>query len=69
MYHNNTYIARDDNTISSKSLSHDVKNYHQFFTIQGLKQLIQSCTRVTCSISTSTDHILPRLLQELPKKV
>ena len=37
MYHNNRYIVRDDNTISSKFLSHDVKNYHQFFAIHGLK--------------------------------
>ena len=28
IYHNNRYIVRDDNTISSKFLSHDVKNYH-----------------------------------------
>ena len=58
MYHNNRYIVRDDNTICSKFLSHDVKNYHQFCTIHGLKQLIQSPTRVTCSTSTLTDHIL-----------
>ena len=47
MYHNNRYIVHDDNTISSKFLSHDVKNYHQFCTMHGLKQLIQSPTRVT----------------------
>ena len=33
MYHNNRYIVRDDNTISSKFLSHDIKNYHQFCTM------------------------------------
>ena len=58
MYHNNIYIVRDDNTISSKFLSHDVKNYHQFCTMHGLKQLIQSPTRVTSSTSTLIDHIL-----------
>ena len=58
MYHNNRYIVRDDNTISSKFLSHDVKNYHQFCTMHDLKQLIQSPTRVTCSTSTLIDHIL-----------
>ena len=47
MYHNNRYIVHDDNTISSKFLSHGVKNYHQFCTMHGLKQLIQSPTRVT----------------------
>ena len=58
MYHNNRYIVRDGNTISSKFLSHDIKNYHQFCTMHGLKQLIQSPTRVTCSTSTLIDHIL-----------
>ena len=37
------------NTTSSKLLSHDVKNYDHFCTIHGLKQLIQSPIRVTCS--------------------
>ena len=45
MYHHNRYILRDDNTISSKFFSHDIKNYHQFCTMLGLKQLIQSLTR------------------------
>ena len=30
MYYNNRYIVCDDSTISSKFLSQDVKNYHQF---------------------------------------
>ena len=58
MYHNNRYIVSDDNTISSKFPSHDVKNYHHFCTIHGLKQLIQALTRVTCSTSTLIDHTL-----------
>ena len=58
MYDNNRHIVLDDNTISSKVLSHDVKIYHQFCMMHGLKQLIQSPTRVTCSTSTLTDHIL-----------
>ena len=37
MYHNNSYIVHDDNTISSKFLSHDVENYHQFCMMHGLK--------------------------------
>ena len=37
MYHNNRYIVRGDNTIFSKFLSHDLKNYHQFCTMHGLK--------------------------------
>ena len=57
IYHNR-YIVHDNNTISPKFLSHDVKNYHQFFMMHVLKQLIQSQTRVTCSTSTLIDHIL-----------
>ena len=53
MNQNNKYILRDDNTISLKFLSTDIKNYHQFCTMFGLKQLIKSPTRVTL-----TDHIL-----------
>ena len=58
IYHNNRYIACDDDTISSKFLSHDVKNYHQFCMMHGLKQLTRSPTCVTCSTSTLIDHIL-----------
>ena len=58
MYQNNKHIVRDDNTISSKFLSSDIKNYHQFCTVHGLKQLIKSPTCVTCSTSTQIDHIL-----------
>ena len=46
MYHNNRYIVRDDDTISSKFLYHDDLSpiYHQFCTMHGLKQLISdSC--------------------------
>ena len=60
MYHNNRYKVRDNNTISSKFLSHDIKNYHQFCMMHGLKPLIQSPTCVNCSSSTLIDHILTR---------
>ena len=46
MHHDNRYIAHDNNVIFSEFLSHDVKNYHQFCTMHGLKQLIQSPTCV-----------------------
>ena len=58
MCHNNRYIIRDNNATSSNFLSHDVKNHHQFCTIHGLKQLIQSPICVTCSTSTLINHIL-----------
>ena len=55
MYHNDRYIVCDDNT---KFLSHDVKSYHQFCAMHGLKQIIQSPTSVTSSSSTEIDLIL-----------
>ena len=64
MYHNNRYIVRDYNTISSKFLSHDIKNYLQFCMMHGLKQLIQSPTCVTCSTSTLID-----ILTSAPSRV
>ena len=51
VYHNNRYIVCDDNTISLKFLSYNVKIYHQFCTMHSLKQLIQSLTCVTCRTS------------------
>ena len=58
MYWNNKYIIHDNNTVSSKFLSSDIKNYPQFSKMHGLKQLIKSPTSVTCSTSTLIDHIL-----------
>ena len=39
MYHNNRYIVHNDSKISSKFLSHDVKNYHQFCRMDDLKHV------------------------------
>ena len=58
MYQNNKYIVSDDNTIPSKFLSSNIKNYHQFCTMNGLKQLTKSPTYATCSTSTLIDLIL-----------
>ena len=65
MYQNNKHIVPDDSTISLKFLSSDVKNYQQFFTMHGLKQLIKSPTRVTCSTSTLIDDILASFLSRV----
>ena len=35
-YQNSKYIVHDDNKTSSKFLSSDIKNYHQFCTMHGL---------------------------------
>ena len=59
----------DKKEISSKFLSHNVKNYHQFCTMHGLKQLTQSPTRVTYSTSTLIDHILTSAPSRVSQKV
>ena len=68
MYHNKRYIVREDKRISSKFLPHDVTNYYQFCTMHGLKQLIQSPTRVTCSTSTLIGHILTSAPSRISQK-
>ena len=68
MHHNNKYIVRDDNRNSSKILSRNIKNYHQFCTMHGLKQLMKSPTRVTCSKSTLIDHILGSFFSTVSQK-
>ena len=68
IYQNNKYIVHNDNTISSKFRSSDIKNCHQFWTIHGLKQLIKSPTRVTCSTSTLIDHIVARFTSRVSQK-
>ena len=42
-----SYIVRGDRIISSKFLSDDIKKYHQFCTMHGLKYLIKPPTRLT----------------------
>ena len=68
MYQKNKYIIRGDSTISSKFLSSDIKKYHQFCTMHGLRQLIKSPTRVTCSTSTLIHHILASFPSRVSQK-
>ena len=51
-----------------KSLSIDIKNYHQFFTMHGLKQLIKSPTHVTYSTSTLINHIIASFTSGVSQK-
>ena len=60
-YISTTYILAKKDILNNKSVSSDVKSYHNFFLNFGLKQLIKVATRVTCSISTIVDHILASL--------
>ena len=45
-------------TVSTKFASADAKKYDQFSTMHCSKQLSQCPTRVTCSTSTLTVHIV-----------
>ena len=65
--HHNRYIVRDDNRIFSSFLYYDAKNYQKF--LRCLKQLIQFPTRVTCSTSTLTDHVLTSVPSIVSRKV
>ena len=42
----------------SRSVTYDARNYHQFCTMFGLKQIIKSPTRITCRNTSLIDHIL-----------
>ena len=68
MYQNNKYIVRDDNTISWKLVSSNIKYYHKFCTMYDLKQLIQSPTSVICSTSTLIPHILASFPSSVSQK-
>ena len=58
LWQNGHYIFQKHNLLSSQSVPNDVKNYFDFCTMFGLKQLIESPTRITCSSSSIIDHIL-----------
>ena len=55
---NDSYILEKKNILNSKSITSDVKSYHEFCIFFGLKQLIKVPTRTTTSSSTIIDHIL-----------
>ena len=58
LWQNSHYVFQKHNFLSCLSVPNDVKNYFDFCTMFGLKQLIESPTRITCSSSSINDHIL-----------
>ena len=50
-------------------MSHDGKNYHQFCTVHGLKQLIQTPTRVTFNLNGALSGLRQFLATESPLKM
>ena len=57
LWQNGHYVFQKHNFLSCLSVLNDVKNYFDFCTMFGLKQLIESPTRITCSSSSIIDHI------------
>ena len=58
LWQNVHYVFQKHNFLSRHSVPNDVKNYSDFCTMFGLKQLIENQTRITCSSSCIIDHIL-----------
>ena len=58
LWQNGHYVFQKHNFFSCLSVPNDVKNYFDFCTMFGLKQLIESPTRIICSSSSIIDHIL-----------
>ena len=58
LYHNGKYIICKNNTLISRSVTNDARNYYQFYTMFGLKQIIKSPTPRTCRNTSLIDHIL-----------
>ena len=49
----------------SRSVSKDARNYHQFCTMFGLKQIMKSPTRITCRNTSLIDHILASIPSQI----
>ena len=45
-------------TLILRSVPNDARNFHQFCTMFGTKQIIKSRTGITCRNTSLTDHIL-----------
>ena len=64
-YHNGKYIICKNNTLISRSVTNDARNYHQFCTMFGLTQMIKSPTRITCKNTSLIDHILASISSQV----
>ena len=65
LYHNGKYIICKNNTLVSRSVSNDAKNYHQFCRMFGLEQIIKSPTCITCRNISLIDHILVNIPSQI----
>ena len=51
----------------SRSVTNDARNYHQFCTMFGLKQIIKSPMRITCRNTFLIDHILASIPSQVSR--
>ena len=58
VWQNGHYVCQKHKLPSCRSVPNDVKNYFEFCTMFGLKQLIESPIRITCSSYSIIDYIL-----------
>ena len=58
LYHDGLYVLCKNNTLVSRSVSNNARNYHQFCTMFDLKQIIKYPTRITCRNASLIDNIL-----------
>ena len=68
LWQNGHYVFQKHNLLSCHSVANDVKSYFDFCTMFGLKQLIESPTRITCSIPFIMDHILASFLDRVTQR-
>ena len=67
MYHNGKYTLCENNTLISRSVTNDARNYHQFYTMFSLKQIITSPTRIKCRNTSLIDHILASISSQVSR--
>ena len=68
LWQNSHYVFQKHNLLSCQSVPNVVKNHFDFCTMFGLKQLIESPTRITCSSSSIIDHILASFLDRVTQR-
>ena len=68
LWQNGHYIFQKHNFLSCLSVPNDVKYCFDFCPMFGLKHLIESPTRITCSSSSIIDHILASFLDRVTQQ-
>ena len=54
-----------NNTLVSRSVSNNTRNYHQFCPINSLKQIMKSPTKITCRDTSLIDYILESIPSQI----